>query len=578
MADSTSSMPVGTTGAGGGNMLRITGLNTGLDIDAMVKKMLTADQTKVDNAKQQQQLIQWRQEAYQSIISDVKDLQSAYFDITNSSNYLLSSNSYNNMTATSSDAAMVSGKATTTAISGNYQILVKQLAASAEIDSSSKIQYKDKTDPSKTIDATGSTKLSDLDSSLTTSDIKLNLTYNGSVETIKLQNTNGTATIQDLADAIKSQTNGSVTARFNELTGQFSIQTANTGDEYTLEINNDGSSASLLTDLNLKTPTTIQGQNAIVGIKEPGSNDFIKTEQKSNTFNINGMTYNLYQTTPNTDIDTSNTTNIKGDDPVSISVTQDTSKVHDLISNFLDKYNKLIDEIQGKLTEKKDYDYQPLTSTQESSMSDTTITNWNNKAKQGILRSDDNLQKMLDDLTNAFVSPIKDSNGNNVSTFYFGSIGSNSIGIDTSNEIKDAGKVTITDDAKFTQALQNNADEIMKLFTTTSDSSDDSTKFSQSGIFQRINQIITNNVGSIGSTYNTAILTNYANIQDDYSISGGSGTGTLPDQIYQKQLLINQLTDKMSTNQTKYYNQFTALETAMEKLNAQQSTLSMYLS
>ncbi|MBV4437200.1 flagellar filament capping protein FliD [Clostridium tyrobutyricum] len=578
MADSTSSMPVGTTGAGGGNMLRITGLNTGLDIDAMVKKMLTADQTKVDNAKQQQQLIQWRQEAYQSIISDVKDLQSAYFDITNSSNYLLSSNSYNNMTATSSDAATVSAKATTTAISGNYQILVKQLAASAEIDSSSKIQYKDKTDPSKTIDATGSTKLSDLDSSLTTSDIKLNLTYNGSVETIKLQNTNGTATIQDLADAIKSQTNGSVTARFNELTGQFSIQTANTGDEYKLEINNDGSSASLLTALNLKTPTTIQGQNAIVGIKEPGSNDFIKTEQKSNTFNINGMTYNLYQTTPNTDIDTSNTTNIKGDDPVSISVTQDTSKVHDLISNFLDKYNKLIDEIQGKLTEKKDYDYQPLTATQESSMSDTDITNWNNKAKQGILRSDDNLQKMLADLTNAFVSPVKDSNGNNVSTFYFGSIGSNSIGIDTSNEVKDAGKVTITDDAKFTQALQNNADEIMKLFTTTSDSSDDSTKFSQSGIFQRINQIITNNVGSIGSTYNTAILTNYANIQDDYSISGGSGTGTLPDQIYQKQLLINQLTDKMSTNQTKYYNQFTALETAMEKLNAQQSTLSMYLS
>ncbi len=133
MADSTSSMPVGTTGAGGGNMLRITGLNTGLDVDAMVKKMLTADQTKVDNAKKQQQLIQWRQEAYQSIIKDVKDLQNAYFDVTNSSNYLLSSNSYNNMTAASSDATIASAKASATSVAGTYKIKVDQLAQAATI-------------------------------------------------------------------------------------------------------------------------------------------------------------------------------------------------------------------------------------------------------------------------------------------------------------------------------------------------------------------------------------------------------------------------------------------------------------
>ncbi|MBV4439516.1 flagellar filament capping protein FliD [Clostridium tyrobutyricum] len=584
MADSTSSMPVGTTGAGGGNMLRITGLNTGLDIDAMVKKMLTADQTKVDNAKQQQQLIQWRQEAYQSIISDVKDLQSAYFDITNSSNYLLSSNSYNNMTATSSDAAMVSGKASSSASVGTYKILVKQLAQNADLTGSK-----------MSVSSGSSTKLSEL--GLSTGDnISLDLVYNNGGTTGSKTVTfavKDSSTIQDLADAIKNQTNGDVTARFNELTNQFSIQTSATGSSSTLSITdttekyNDEDTKDILNALGIsedKTATAVEGKDALVAIKEANSNDYIVSKQSSNNFTVNGVTYSISDVnSTNSDISESNTgesisVDTTTDNPVSISVTQDTSKVHDLVSNFLDKYNKLVDEIRDKLTEKKDYDYQPLTSTQESSMSDTDITNWNNKAKQGILRSDDNLQKMLDDLTNAFVSPVKDSDGNNVSTFYFGSIGSNSIGIDTSSEVADAGNVTITDDTKFAEALQNNADAIMKLFTATSDSTDTSTKFNQSGIFQRINQILTNNVGSIGSTYNTAILTKYANIQDDYSISGGSGTGTLPDQIYQKQLIIDQLTDKMSTDQTKYYNQFTELETAMEKLNAQQSTLSAYFS
>ncbi len=211
-------------------------------------------------------------------------------------------------------------------------------------------------------------------------------------------------------------------------------------------------------------------------------------------------------------------------------------------------------------------------------MSDTDITNWETKAKEGILRNDDNLEQLLNDLTSAFSSPVLGSNNKNVSTLYFGNIGSNSIGIDTSDDVTQGGKLSIVDDAKFTDALTNHADEIMKLFTTTSDSKNSTDKFNQSGIFQRISNIITSNVGVIGSTYNSGTLTKYANLQDDYSISGGGGTGTLPDQIYQQQLLISTLTDRMNDDQTKYYNQFTQLETAMETLNAQQSTLSMYLS
>ncbi|WP_017752661.1 flagellar filament capping protein FliD [Clostridium tyrobutyricum] len=605
MSDGTSSTPVGSTGAGGGNMLRITGLNTGLDIDAMVKKMLTADQTKVDNAKKQQQLIQWRQEAYQSIISDVKDLQSAYFDITNSSNYLLSSGSYNNMIATSSDTTSVGAKAGVNATTGTYKILVSQLATAATI-----------TGTKISASSGSSTKLTDLPNnseSTLKSIIKLEITYNGASKPteVELDNSNGNATIQDLADAIKNKTNGEVTARFNELTGQFSIQTTATGENTSSLSIENGSDTGLLGTLGFskepiengdKDPNTqvtnntgksvysiATGKDALVAIKEPNSDSYIVSEQKSNDFTVNGVTYSISDVnSTNSAISKSNvgeiiSANTTTDTPTSISVTQDTSKVHDLITNFIDKYNNLVGEIQDKLSEKKDYDYSPLTDTQKSSMSDTDITNWNNKAKQGILRNDDNLENLLNQLTSAFTDPVKDSSGEkNVSTLYFGSIGSNSIGIDTSNDVTQGGKISITDEQKFTDALTNNADEIMKLFTATPETSDNissADKFKQSGIFQRINDIINSNVGIIGSgTLNNGILNKYANLQDDYSVSGGGGTGTLPDQIYTQQLLINTLTDRMNDDQTKYYNQFTQLETAMEQLSAQQSTISAYFS
>jgi flagellar hook-associated protein 2 len=588
---STTSVPTGTTGAGGGNMLRITGLNTGLDVDAMVKKMLTSDQTKIDQAKQAQQLIQWRQEAYQSIIKDVKDLQSAYFDITNSSNCLLSSGNYDNMTAASSDATVVNATASTKSVAGSYKILVSQLATSTNIQGTDKVVASDGTTAattSTTLTGTGSSGLG-----LTPGSYSLKLSYgNGKSTTVNL-NITSTSTINDLTTAIKTQTNGAVTAKLDDLTGKFSIQTSDTGSSSNLKIENvsttDTTAATLLAKFNINVDGTngVSGtgqQDALFAIKEPGSSNYIVGENSSNNFVVNGVSYSLADVndTSNANISQANVgksiTTTSSDIPVSISVSQDTSKVKDLISNFLDKYNNLVGELQDKLSEKKNYDYKPLTDTQKSSMSTTDITNWETKAKQGILRNDDNLQNLLYNLTNAFYSPVLDSSGNKVSTLYFGNYGANSIGIDTSNETDQGSKITITDDTKFTDAITNHADEIMKLFTTTSDSDDKTTKFNQSGIFQRIDQIIDDNVGMIGSSYNHAILTKYANIQDDKSIFGGSGDGTLPDQIYQKQLLINNLTSTMSDDQTKYYNQFTQLETTMEELNSQQSVISSYFS
>ena len=69
-------------------------------------------------------------------------------------------------------------------------------------------------------------------------------------------------------------------------------------------------------------------------------------------------------------------------------------------------------------------------------------------------------------------------------------------------------------------------------------------------------------------------MTSYANKQYDYSATGSGGKGTIPDKLYEQQLMVKKITDSMSTKQEQYYQQFSKLETAMNTLNAQQAQLS----
>jgi flagellar hook-associated protein 2 len=656
VSSSSYTTPSGMTGAGGGNMLRITGMATGLDVDAMVKKMMAAEQVKVDKVKQEQQLILWKQQAYQDIISSIKDLQNSVFDPLNPSNNLLSQSNYNNLIASGSNATAINATAQTGAASGTYTINVTQIAQSSVIgsDNSLNTQFKvnnttnwsgagnsitfsvdgtnapaidlsgytttgdnskdlpnlasyinnqisknaslnGKVSASYVKDSSGAdyikftplttsaiqitstgvsditslnknftsasinTKLTSLDSTLNTN-LSLNLNYNGKAIAVNLDNSaagkNGSATINDLITAIKTATGGQVTGNFDDISGKFILQTVNTGSTTALSITGN----SLTAALGFTGSPYSTGSDAVVQITPPGSTIASTVTESSNNFTLNNMSYSLNSTGTST-----------------ISVNTNTQGVHDKIKNFLDKYNTIIDKIQTKLSETKSYDYPPLTDTQKSSMSAADIASWNVKAQQGILRNDDNLEKLLSDLRSAFVTPVTDASGKSITSLHFGNFGSGAIGIDTpsgANATTDGDKITIVDDAKLNDAILNHSDDLIKLFTTSVTDSKNNLISSQSGIFSRIDNIFDNNVGFVGTSYNSGILTKYANVQDDYSIIGGAGGNTLPDQIYYKQLLIKQMTDAMTTKQETYYQQFSQLETAMNTLNAQQAQLS----
>ncbi|OFI06503.1 flagellar capping protein [Clostridium acetireducens DSM 10703] len=632
MSDSIS----GLTGAGGGDMMRIVGMATGLDVDSMVKKMLLAEQAKIDHAKQKKQSIVWKQEMYRDIIKDVKELQDTYFNVT-SKDCITSAKNYFDHDVTSINSTVATATAGEGVLEGNYNVKVDKLARVAQLKGNSLfIQGEIAKDASgqidistwkgKTIEINGqSINIDNSENIKTVSDLinningqisnntelsgKLSVSYikdgdNHYIKfnklsnevSVKIDNTTVTGlntgeiksinsftklsdvgldvdtlnfkinyngkdskdiilgkdkTIQDLINTINTDENlkGSVKASFDNTTGKIVINSSKTGSTENIKIIGDDN----LQKLGLNNNASAQGQDALFNITKPDGSQITMTESK-NDFTLNGVNYSL-----------------KGQGETSLNVKKDVDKTFDRIVKFMDKYNSLIDKINTKVTEKKDYSYKPLTESQRKEMKEDEIKSWEEQAKKGVLRNDDNLQNMLQSLRATFFEAVEGAEAS------FGQ----SIGIDTEGKYSKAGQIKFTDGtgAKFKEALKENPEGIMKLFTQTGKLTEEESKLPEtkqkeilnkkSGIFQRMDSIIRDYVGIPGTTLNSAILTKYANKQEDYSLHGSGGSNTLPDQIYKHDNKVKELSKKMFKKQELLYKKFSRLEVAMNKYNAQ---------
>lgn len=388
-------------------------------------------------------------------------------------------------------------------------------------------------------------------------------------------------TMQNLIDQVKSATGGSITLNVDDTTGKISFQSKNYGSASSVKIKD--ANDNITTKLGLIgtiAGVTAVGKDAIVSITDPGQSTATITTQSSNQFTVNGVSYNL--------VGVNNATNTDSN----ITVTANSDTVVSNVKKFIEDYNTIISTINTKLTEKKNSDYAPLTDAQKESMSETQITAWETKAKVGVLRNDDYLQSLMTKLRGTF-SPVYSSytsaSTNTGISLSFGSYSTGAIGIDTSTDYTDGGKLVIKDEAKLKSAIENNFDDFKKLLIGASDKTltanqtyIGSNKYNEDGIFTRMDSILRDYVAAPGigkdGTYTLSGSMNiFVNKQYDYSITGFSGKNTLPDQVYSKTVSISKYEAQLKAAQTRYYAKFTALETAMNTLNSQQSQLSSML-
>src|SRR5699024_10783660 len=115
----------------------------------------------------------------------------------------------------------------------------------------------------------------------------------------------------------------------------------------------------------------------------------------------------------------------------------------------VEKYNEVIDLLNGSQQEERYRDYPPLTDEQKKEMTDDQIEKWEEKAKSGILRGESVISSGLFDLRQSWYASVDTDGAYDVIT---------QIGIKTSNRYMDGGKLGI-DEQKLRKALRENPDD-----------------------------------------------------------------------------------------------------------------------
>ena len=103
--------------------IRITGLNSGLDTEAIISALVSSYNYKTNKYKKAQTKLSWKQDAWKTLNKKVKSL---YSNMTS----LKYSSAYKTKMASVSDTTKASVSAEGTAVNGSYSLKINQVAKS----------------------------------------------------------------------------------------------------------------------------------------------------------------------------------------------------------------------------------------------------------------------------------------------------------------------------------------------------------------------------------------------------------------------------------------------------------------
>lgn len=366
-----------------------------------------------------------------------------------------------------------------------------------------------------------------------------NFTVNGA----KIDNITADTTVDGLLTAINNNKDAGVTATYLGSANKFVLSSNEKGEGRTISLGAD-------------PKDTTDAANIIFGGDGKESHDGTDGEMSilyngvkttitssSNTFSIDGLDIRATNT-----FDTGSATAEGG---VSFTASADTEKVTETVKKFIEAYNAMIDEVRTQATTKPDSNYKPLTDDQKNEMNETSIKNWEDKAKEGILYNSSAL-KDLDNATQGIFSSMM-MNGVSYDDL-------EKIGISFSDDYTAGGKI-VFDEEKFKTAMDSDPEKVSDLFTGTHG--------------------IVNTIDSTLSTYATRYASKNGNSYGVLIEEAGSEKLSLTltnNSIYKElkdmQETITNLQSQLSTEQDRYISQFTQMERLINQMNSQSSYLS----
>ena len=255
----------------------------------------------------------------------------------------------------------------------------------------------------------------------------------------------------------------------------------------------------------------------------------------SNNYSINGITIQV-------------TAKTKDDEQVTITTDTDVDAIYKSIKDMFTDYNKLIKSMDEAYNADSSKGYEPLTDDEKSAMTDDEVEKWEAKIKDSLLRKDDTLSSIINTMKNDMASSIT-INGKSYALSSFGiatqgyfASGENEKGVYHIDGDSD-DSVTSGNDDKLRAAIAGDPETVVSFF---------------SQLFSKVytdlgNKMATSSVSSAYTVYNDKQMNK---------------------QYSEYTTKISAAESKITTWEDYYYSKFSAMESALSKLNSQTSSMS----
>jgi len=117
------------------NMLRFSGLATGLDTDTIVKQLMDVEMLPLTRLYQKNQLLEWKKDGYREMTNLLRGFQDDFLDLLSAKANMTSASTYKKFTVSSTDSA-VTATANSDAVEYPHTITqIASLASAASVSS-----------------------------------------------------------------------------------------------------------------------------------------------------------------------------------------------------------------------------------------------------------------------------------------------------------------------------------------------------------------------------------------------------------------------------------------------------------
>lgn len=436
--------------------IKLSGLVSGMDTDAMVEELVSAYSKKKDKVFKKQKTLSYKQDAWLELNNKVKKFYSgALSDMRFSSNYSLKK-------TTCSNDKCATITASSNAVTGTQELKINQLAKTGYL-TGGKVNATevDANGAAKAIDANESTALKALGiedvkimvkvgDEFTELELKSDMTLKQFNSELSKLGLNASFDAHNQRFFISSKKSGKEAdfallatdkkglEALNKLgVSTSTAETAEAYNEYALQSGGDIAGvtqeqfdfAKDMADYisisnkaadkrtaeenarleSLKTnigdvfssgATKIDGQDAIIELNGA------TFESTTNTFSINGLTINA-------------TAETAEDEVITITTDTDVDGIYNKIKDFIKEYNELMTEMYKKYNAPSAGSYEPLTEEEEEALSEKQIEKWEEKLTTAALRKDSTLNNVLSVMRTA-MSQSYEINGKSYSLSSFG--------------------------------------------------------------------------------------------------------------------------------------------------------------